>query len=443
MGHCLADKVDDVIKSQMERQKIPGVALLITRDDKPVKTAAYGLADIELNVPMKPDMLFESGSISKCFTATVIMQLWEQGKIGLDDPLSKYILNSPEAWKDIKIRNLLGHTSGLKDYALVPGLGLIEQWTTDQWFAKMTTLPLDFPTGSAWAYSNSNFLLLGLVAQKITGHSIDDLVRDQVFKPLDMKRSFLSDQETIVPGRVKGYWQSETGLINGYRIGVGYGDGGHMNDCEDLAIFERGIREAKLLKPATVAMMQTAGVLPSGRKAPYGFGWFVRTVNGHRYISHGGNTGGFGSSIFRVPEKNLTIVVMTNLASVSGDTLAQAIAEAYEPDLAPKPLVTSPDPDPAFSERLKTALIGLANEDTTQDIFDPEMTERLTTGRGRMGLAGFVPFKVIDSFVFCQSEASDPDTILRYRVKVAGKNYIVGFVVTKDKKLFQVGARAE
>jgi len=438
-----ADKVDDAIKAAMARQKIPGVALLITKQDKPVKTAAYGMADLELSVPMKTNMLFESGSIGKCFTSTVIMQLWEQGKIGLDDPLSKYIEHTPEVWKDIKIRNMLGHTSGLKDYALVPGIGLADKWTTEQWFAKMNTLSLDFPTGSAWAYSNSNYLLLGLIAEKIAGKPIDDLIRERIFKPLEMNHSVVSDGDPIIPNRVKGYWDNDGAVINGIRIGHGYGDGGRLNTCEDLSKFERGLREGKLVKPETLKLMRTPGVLPNGRKTPYGFGWFVRTTNGHQFISHGGNTGGFGSSVFRVPDRDLTVIVMTNLASVSGDGLAQQIAEAYDQDLAAKPLVESPDPDPEFAKVLKDALIGLANRKITLDIFDPEMKARLATGRGQMVLDYFAPLKAIEAFAYCRTEPSDPDTSLIYRVKASGQSYIITFVVTKDKKLFQTGIRPE
>jgi len=438
-----ADKVDDAIKAAMARQKIPGVALLMTRRDKVIKTAAYGLSDLELGVPMKTNMLFESGSIGKCLTSTVIMQLWEQGKISLDDPLSKYVEHTPENWKDIKIRNMLGHTSGLKDYALVPGIGLADHWTTEQWFAKMITLDLDFPTGKSWAYSNSNYLLLGLIAEKITGKPIDDLITERIFKPLEMNHSVVSDGDPIIANRAKGYWENDGSVINGIRIGHGYGDGGWLNTCEDLAKFERALREGKLIKPETLKLVRTPGILPSGRKTPYGFGWFVRTTNGHLYISHGGNTGGFGSSIFRVPEKDLTIIAMTNLASVSGDALAQQIAEAYDHTLAPKPLVESPDPNPEFSKVLKKALIGLANRNTTQDIFDVEMKERLATGRGQMALDYFATFKAIEGFWYCRSEASDPDTNLLYRVKSNGRTYIVTFVVTKEKKLFQAGTRPD
>lgn len=441
---CLAaaDKVDDLMKVEMKRENIPGAVVLITKDDKQVKRSAYGLADLELGVKTTPDMVFESGSIGKTFTATVIMQLWEQGKISLDDPLSKYVDGTPDTWKEITITNLLSHTSGLPDYALVPGLGLIEQWTLQDWMRTMTKLPLDFPTGKSFAYSNSNYLLLGVIAEKIAGKPIIDLRGAGVFKPLGMDRTYTANDQ-IVPGRARGYWPGDQGLVNGPLIVGGWGDGGEMNTCEDLAKFEKGFREAKLLKPETVAMMQTSRKLPNGRKTHYGFGWFARTVNGHAFISHGGNTGGFGCSMTRVPEKHLTIVVMTNQANVSGDGLAQKIAFAYDPDLGPKPLVESTDPDPDLSAKLKAALIGLANGDTKQETLDPEYVASLATGRGQMILPQFAPLKEIASFSYCMTETDDPDRIIRYRVKTKDHTYIAGFLVTRDKKVFAASVRLE
>lgn len=437
-----ADRVDDLMKAEMKRQHIPGAVVLITKGDKQVKRSAYGLADIELGVKTTPDMVFETGSIGKTFTATVIMQLWEQGKIKLDDPLSNYVDGTPDSWNQITIANLLGHTSGLPDYALVPGLGLVEQWTLQDWKKKMATLPLDFPTGKSFAYSNSNYLLLGLVAEKITGKNIIDLRGTGIFKPLGMNRTYTAD-EHIVPGRARGYWPGPQGLVNGPAIVGLYGDGGQMNTCEDLAKFERGFREAKLLKPETVAMMQTSQRLPNGRKTHYGFGWFVRTVNGHAFVSHGGNTGGFGCSMTRVPEKRLTIILMTNQANISGDGLAQRIAAAYDPDLGPKPLVEAADPDPDLSAKLKALLVGLANGDTKQEMLDPEYVANLATGRGQMMLPQFAPLKELVSFAYCQTENDDPDRIMRYRVKTKDRSYIAGFLVTRDKKVAAASVRPE
>ena len=443
LNWATADPVDDAVKAEMDRLGIPGVALLITQDDKVVKRTAYGVADLANKTPLTPDMIFESGSIGKAFTATVVLKLWEQGKLSLDDPVTKYIAKAPAAWSKITLRNMLGHTSGLADYAVVDGLGLTGTWTTNHWFEVMAKQPLDFETGKHWAYSNSNYLLLGLVAEKITGKSVIDLSEDWVFKPLGMKHSHRDDRRKE-DGRVKGYWETKPAVVDELVIPGLYGDGSMVNTCDDLAKFERGIREGKLLKPATVAMMQTSGRLPNRRRTNYGFAWFDQNAYGHRFISHGGNTGGFGCSMTRVPDKRLTIIVMTNLAQVSGDAFARKIAFAFDPSLAPQPLVESPDPDAALSKKLQSVLEALAKGETQNPMYDPELADVLKTGRGQMMIGQYALFKPgISSFAYCSTEDQDPDKLLRYRVKVGQRSIIVAFQLTADKNVLSVSLRPE
>lgn len=437
------DPVDELVKAEMARAGIPGVALLITQDDKVVKEAAYGVSDLKAKTPMRPAMVFESGSIGKSFTATVILKLWEQGKLDLDAPVTKYIDKAPALWSKITLRNMLGHTSGLADYAVVEDLTLTGKWTTDKWYEVMAKQPLDFKTGERFAYSNSNYLLLGQVAEKVTGKNILDLTQEWVFKPLGMDRSHPSDGRAD-PDMVKGYWQTKPEVVDEIVIPGLYGDGSMVNTCADLAKFERGLREGKILKPASVELMQQTGRLPNRRRTNYGFGWFDRVVYGHRYISHGGNTGGFGASMTRVPDKRLTIVVLTNLAQVSGDTLAQRIAFAVDKDLGPKPTLESPDPDAEFSKRLRASLESLAKGETNHAMLEQELQDSLKTGRGQMVLGQYALFKPgIDSFSYCSTEDSDIDKFLKYRVKVGKRSFIVGFVVTSDKKVLSVALKAE
>lgn len=145
----------------------------------------------------------------------------------------------------------------------------------------------------------------------------------------------------------------------------------------------------------------------------------------------------------RIPDKNLTIIVMTNQANVSGDGLAQKISIAYDPDLGPKPAVEAPDPNPDFTKQLRDALFGLANRDTKQALFSKELAATMATGRGQMSLVQYAPFKEITRFAFCNIEADDPDRIFRYRVKTKDHSYIVGFWVTSDQKLFSTSIRPE
>lgn len=437
-----ADAVDDLMAQQMKALNIPGVSILITKDDQVIKRAAYGKSDIEQDVAMTTDHVMESGSIGKTFTSTVILQLMEEGKLSLDDTLETRLDNCPEAWKKITVRQCLQQITGLPDYAVVPGLGLVETWTYEQWLEKMGKLPFDFPTGTQWAYSNTNYLIMGKVAEKAGGKPILTLVQERILDKLELKRSYVSDQLLIIPNRAHGYLRMGKELRNGLFIGPGYGDGSLINSCEDLASFEKGIREGKLLKPETVKLMQSPGKLPNGRKTPYGMGWFVRDTNKVHLVSHGGNTAGFFASLFRVPSAKLTVVVMGNVNDLPGDSIAQKVAELYVPELPFKKLPEAADPDAGLTARLLELLKSLGAT-PKEELMDGEFIARTKTGRGQMSLRGFARFAPVAKLTFLEKEADEPDTLYRYRAIVGEQSFVITFAVTKEGKVYSVGQRVE
>ncbi len=438
-----ADEVDDLINKEMTARNIPGMSILITQNDKVIKRAAYGKANIELDVPMTVENVMESGSIGKTFTATVIFQLIEEGKLALKDTLGKRLKDCPKPWQALTLEMLLSHTSGLPDYAVIPGLGLIEKWTKEDWFRKMPTLPFDFTPGSQFAYSNSNYWLLGFVAEEAGGKPILELVQERILDKLGMKHSYVADEYLIIPHRAMGYLRNGSQLMNGPAIAPGYGDGSLINSCEDLAALEQGLREGKLLKPETLAVMQTAFRLPNGRKSGYGFGWFVREVNKVKIVSHGGNTAGFFASLFRIPSKNLTVVLEGNVNDIGGDSVAQKIAELYVPEIRYVKLPTTDDPEPGQTAKRLEVLKSLAAGTPNEALIDPDMAARLKTGRGRMAMGAFARLRQVDKLAFISKEADDPDTVVRYRAIVADKSFLVVFTITKDGKVYSVGLREE
>src|SRR5437867_1946835 len=163
-----ADRIDDFVQSAMKQQKIPGLSLAVIRDGAVVKAKGYGLSNLELSVAAKPETVFQSGSMGKQFTATAIMMLVEEGKLGLDDKISKYFSKSPKSWRDITVRHLLTHTSGIKDYTGAD-LNFRQDYTEDDLLKKVETFPLDFKPGDKWSYSNTGYMLLGILIHKVTG----------------------------------------------------------------------------------------------------------------------------------------------------------------------------------------------------------------------------------------------------------------------------------
>jgi len=202
-GVAYADEVDDLVRAEMELQKIPGLSIAVVRDGKIIKEAGYGLANLEHNVPARPETIYQTGSVGKQFTAALVMLLVEDGKIVLDDPVSKYLPNTPEAWQKITIRHLLTHTSGLGDpYAKI---SLIKNYTDDELITIESKIPLKFTPGSKWDYSNTGYHVLGFVCNKVGGKFYGDQIVERIFKPCGMTTARMISERDIVANRSAGY----------------------------------------------------------------------------------------------------------------------------------------------------------------------------------------------------------------------------------------------
>jgi CubicO group peptidase (beta-lactamase class C family) len=345
--NALSAKVDVYVNGEMRAEKIPGMALAIVRDGKMVKAQGYGLANIELDVPVKPETIFQTGSVGKQFTATAVMMLVEDGKIRLDDPVGKYLPRTPASWSKITVRSLLTHTSGIADYESdsltkkgAAFINLRNDYTEDELFAKLSGLPLDFPPGSKWSYSNSGYLLLGILIHKVTGQFYGDVLQERIFRPLGMTSTRIISEADIIPNRAAGYR-----LVNGEIKNQEWvsptlnttADGALYTNVPDMAKWDAALYTDKLLGKGSLDQMWSAVRLNDGKTAPYGFGWEVTEVNGHRLIEHGGAWQGFTTQISRYVDERFTVIVLTNLDSEHSqpDKIAHAVAALYNPALMP------------------------------------------------------------------------------------------------------------
>jgi CubicO group peptidase (beta-lactamase class C family) len=342
-------KVDAYVNGEMRAEKIPGLALAIVRDGKIVKAQGYGLANIELGVPVKPETIFQTGSVGKQFTATAVMTLVEDGKIHLDDPIGKYLPGSPASWNNVTVRNLLTHTSGVADYESdsltkkgAAFINLRNDYTEDELFEKFSGLPLDFPSGSKWSYSNSGYVLLGILIHKVTGEFYGDVLQERIFRPLGMTSTRIISEADIIPNRAAGYR-----LVNGEIKNQEWvsptlnttADGALYTNVLDMAKWDAALYTDKLLKKGSLDQMWSAVRLNDGKTAPYGFGWDVTEVNGHRLIEHGGAWQGFTTQISRYVDDRFTVIVLTNLDSEHSqpDKIAHEVAALNNPALTPAP----------------------------------------------------------------------------------------------------------
>jgi len=322
----------EYVRGEMQRQHIPGVALLVSRAGEIVQAEGFGLANVELQVPVKPETVFQSGSMGKQFTATAVMMLVEEGKVSLDDPLTKYFPGAPEAWKEVTVRELLSHTAGFGDYP--EKFDFRKDWTEDELLKLVEGIPLAYAPGTKWEYSNLGFLTLGILIHRVTGEFYGDFLQQRIFRPLGMSTTRIISEADIVPNRAAGYRLVKGELKNQEWVAPMVNttaDGSLYFSILDLAKWDAALYTGKLLKSSSFEQMWTPAKLKNGQpnKDGYGFGWFIGERHGHREISHDGAWQGFETSIARYVDDQLTVVVLTNLAEAKPYVIAAHVADLY------------------------------------------------------------------------------------------------------------------
>ena len=326
------DAVSDYVKAEMQRQHIPGLSLLVVRGGKIMKAEGFGLANVELQVPVKAETIFQSGSVGKQFTATAVMMLVEEGRVGLDDPLTKFFPNAPQSWRDVTVRELLSHTSGFGDYP--KNFNFRKDWTEDELLKLVESIPLAYPPGTKWEYSNFGYLTLGILLHRVTGEFYGDFLQQRIFQPLDMRSTRIISEADIVPNRAAGYRLVKGEIKNQEWVAPKVNttaDGSLYFSILDLAKWDAALYTEKLLKKSSLDLMWTPVKLKNGQqnKGHYGFGWFIDERNGHRCIHHDGSWQGFETAIDRYVDDQLTVVALTNLSGAEPGKITQHVAELY------------------------------------------------------------------------------------------------------------------
>jgi len=317
---AFADPIDTVVRREMTRTGCPGMTVAVVRDGKLTTKRAYGVADLELGDKMRPDDLFEVGSITKQFTAFLSLLLVQDGKLNLEAPISEYVDGAPEAWKTIKVRNLLNQNSGLPEYVQIEGLGLMDTFDRARWLEVMKTQPLDFPPSTAWAYSNTNYALMGLIIEKAGGKPYTEQLTDRVLKPLGMTETRFQDINAIWPRRAHGIIRQgkETMRVSGMGGSI-QSDGTLVSNLADLVKWDAALRERKLLKAEGYAELWKPGKLANGLEKPYGMGWFLTGPDGPAYVGHAGASVGYSGGIARFKDGqkgSISVIVLWSATSV-------------------------------------------------------------------------------------------------------------------------------
>lgn len=365
-------KIDTAIPHVMEHTGAPSISIGIARGGNVVYTKAFGQAILESHTQATAAMAYPIGSISKQFTAVCILLLQEQGKLKLDDPVSKWFPDFTEANK-VTIRNLLTHTSGYSDYA--PQDYTIPAWTKPVKSATLirewATKPLDFEPGTKWQYSNTNFQLAALIIEKVTGQSLHDFLFTNVITPLKLQGvlDLDTDRQQL---QVRGYERHAMGPLRPAILeapGWYTGDGGLSMPVATLMQWDESIVHRTLLKPASYDEMTTPYILKDGTNSNYGLGVFVQTRNGKRIMSHSGEVGGFVSNNVVDLDDDIAFAALTNVEGPGASPATNALVPILLPDIltakkqTPKPEETSQPAEPAYdkaaADQVKTILADL------------------------------------------------------------------------------------
>jgi CubicO group peptidase (beta-lactamase class C family) len=439
------DRVDKFMKAAIDARHIPAASLIVLQDGKVVKESAYGLASVEYDVPAKPETLYLLASITKSFTATGIMMLVEEGKIRLDDSISTYLTDAPEAWKPITVRMLLGHTGGLKDRweEKDNSLWRIAYSTTALYDAAKAT-PLDFAPGTRWQYTDQGYFLLGRIIEKVSGKKYRQFLIDRIFKPCGMDASTTTSQTEIVSNLAQGYTQADGKWVKNHRR-TDYGLVSHfgiVSSVTDMAKFDQALMEGKLLKPETLQQMWTPTKTASGdvghaMAATYGMGWFLEEINGHRIVQHGGAS---GTGYLKFPDDKLTVIVLTNLEQIAGGDgigLAKVVAQAYVKGLTYSDALGKPDPDPQLGKTIMSELAALAAGKMTSDLYTPEYAKLIEPTLPSQK-AGLSPLGPLERMEFLNEEKLGLMRRVIYRAHFKDDALILEVGLTPEGKIEQM-----
>lgn len=346
----------DALMAQLSKGETPGAAILVVQDGRVLLKKGYGLSNVEAKEAISPNTVFDLASVSKQFTAMAIMMLAERGKLGLDDPLTKFFPEFPAYAQKITVRHLLNHTSGLPDYmGIFTATGKIDkEWkpggfeptAADTLKLLAAQKELRFAPGEKWEYSNSGYVVLGQIVGKASGKPLPQFLKENIFQPLRMNNTLVADEsKPKIKNRAISYGMDKDKFVNAdyTPLNLIYGDGNVNTTIEDMLLWDQALYTEKLVKSAMLKEAFTPGKLNSGKETKYGFGWATEKFGGLDLVSHGGGWAGFRTSIMRFPQERFTVVVLSNFGRFNPGSLAQKISRLYLADKLAQPVTVKLD----------------------------------------------------------------------------------------------------
>lgn len=339
------EQVDQAVQSALQQYRLPGATIAVLQDDKIIYAKGYGYANLSARTPVKPEDRFQIGSISKQFVATAILLLMEEGKLALDDSVTKYIPGLPDNWRGVTIRHLLDHTSGLPmdpPQEFASRFADVLTGSDADRIAAVAAIPLKTAPGAKFEYSNVGYGLLGMLAGKLAGMDYYEFLQQRVFRPLGMSSVRKVDSADAMMGAAAlGYRQEGNGVLEAHSPNLfryaALGAGGLAMNVLDMAKWDAALYGNQVLKPASMAEMSRPQVA-LGRTSSYGLGWFLDTLDGHFVMRHSGGMDGYTTEYRRFRDDHFSVIVFTNLRYPGdGPSGAESVAQILTTRFMPAP----------------------------------------------------------------------------------------------------------
>lgn len=322
--------VESIGQSVIDQGNVVGLSIGVARDDAVLCTRGFGLANVELNVPASADTVYRIGSITKEFTAAAILLLVQDGELGLDDPLSRHLTDYPKPGNRATIRQLLQHTSGIKDFTRLPNFRRERSLdvTPAEVLQRFQNLPLDFQPAQQFQYCNSGYFLLGLVIEKVSGKSYREFLTERIFEPIGLTNTYCASAPRIIAGRAAGYavWSGVQRNAQAICMKQTVGAGNLASTVGDLLTWQQALVTARVIGSKSTDLMTNRGKLDNGKSINYGLGVFIRNMNGQKVVRHGGGIVGFRSEVAHYAPSGYTIAVLSNTENTNTTRIADRIA---------------------------------------------------------------------------------------------------------------------
>ncbi len=437
------ERADAFLRDQATRQHIPGLSVAVVRTGAVIFVRGYGFANIENSVPSTADTVYLLGSVTKTFTATAIMLLVEEDKIELDEPFVNYIkdLSLPKQLEHITVRQLLSHTSGITDFTDIPG---------SIQFARMDRLPRDvlhdalalpllYKPGEQFRYSNSNYILLGMIIERIAGKRFGAFLEQHIFQPLQMSSTRMQNLRAVVPKRASGYNWIDGKWLNADYVSPAnlYAAGGAISTVLDLVKWDEALFSGKVVKPATLAKMLSATALANGERTHYGLGLELLNDRSRAVAGHAGEAFGFNATLYHYLDDHLTVIVLANQGDAATEFLAKSLAAIYLglPEISYRNRNPIPDPEPRFAAMLKRVIQAAAKGMVEESLFTGSARGELAPLISRAGPELLASKGTLNSIELLDRSEDGQTLVMVFRARFSNENLIWIMRVGKDGKI--------